>query len=130
MKKLLALAILCAPLGACGFVQDAGNAISVVTGSSVSAQQVSVAASTFDALENAGAAYLGLPLCGPTNTSATPVCRTSATSSAIYKYLIQGRQARNQLEAQVASSGTGSVSIFNTLMTAVNALQPLLPSSK
>ena len=121
--KVLYLLPLAVALAGCQTLQDASNVLGVVTGSSVTAQQVDVAASSFDALEGTAAQYLRLPLC-----PGATLCRTQAVSQTIYTKLKAGRSARIALEGQVQNGGNGSVSNYNVLVTAISTIQALIPA--
>ena len=117
MKKIVFVAALLASVSLAGC-----STLSLLTGSSVTAQEIIVAGNTFDAIEATATNYLKLPLC-PQAT----VCRTQAASAAIYPAVKSARQARATLEAAVAANPNAALPIsnYNVLMTAINTLQSL-----
>lgn len=121
MKKLLLVGLLA--LGGCANLQ---NDLNVLSGSSVTPQQVVVAGNAFDAVEATATTYLKLPGCPA--TTAVPVCRSAAAAVQIAAAIRTGRAARNAMEGFVnAAPGTPApVSNYNTLMTAISTLQSLL----
>lgn len=122
MKKLLLLALLALPLGACASLQTAW---SVVTGVSVSPTQIIVAANAFDAGEASATQYL---LYCKATVPAPTYCAL-ATRQAVVKAVRAGRITRNQLEPYIVSGTAGPAALYNTLIATVQSLQTEIPTT-
>ena len=116
MKKLMLTIGLVFALSGC-------SVISTLEGTTISPTQVIVAGNSFDAIEATATNYLRLPLC-----PAAKLCRTAEATYAIIPSVRAARVARNQMEAFVtANPGTVvPVTLYNTAITAINALQSAL----
>lgn len=126
MKKYLAIAALAISLGGCQFFQNVETAFGVAVGAQVTPNQAYIAANAFNVVESTATTYLKLPLCSATQSK---LCRTQAGSVAIYKAMLVGRQARNNLIAAVTSAGGPvSVSLYQALADQTSTLQQLVSS--
>lgn len=122
IRKLLVLALLALPLGACASLQTAW---SVVTGASVSPTQIIIAANAFDAGEASATQYL---LFCKATVPAPSYCAL-ATRQAVVKAVRAGRVTRAQLEPYIVSGTAGPVAIYNTLIATVTQLQTQIPTT-
>lgn len=91
---------------------------SVVTQATVSPTEIIVAGNSFDALESLATQYLNY--CRGNLT--VSICSSDNRRTTI-RAVRAGRSARNQLEPYVASGTAGPSVIYNTLVTAINALK-------
>lgn len=114
MKKILFPILLLLPaLAGC-------NTLNTLT-ATVSANQVIVAANTFDALESTATSYLTLPTC---MSGGLPVCKTKAAVAVIVPAIRSGRTARNTLESAITSpTGVVNTNVFSVLTTSITTLQ-------
>ena len=119
MKKLLLVILLPLLLGACASLQTAWN---VVTGVSVSPQQIVIAANAFDAGEASATQYLLYCKQVPT----TSICALK-TRQAVVSAVRAGRVTRGQLEPYIVSGTAGPAALYNTLMVTVQSLQAQIP---
>jgi hypothetical protein len=118
MKLKLASLVIVGALGFSGCAY-----VSTLEGTTVSPTQVIVAGNSFDAIEATATNYIRLPLC-----PAATLCRTAAATKAIVPAVRAARTARSQMEAYVnANPGSPApVSLYNTAITAINALESAL----
>jgi hypothetical protein len=122
MKKLLLLTPLLLSLGACASLNTAWT---VVTGASVSAQQIVVAANAYDAGEATATQYL---LYCKATVPAPSYCALT-TRQGIVKTVRTARAARNALEPYIISGTAGPAALYNTLVAAVTQLQSQIPTT-
>ena len=122
MKKLLFIALLALPLGACASLQTTW---STITGASVSPTQIIVAANAFDAGESSATQYL---LYCKAASPAPSYCGL-ATRQAVIRAVRSGRAVRNQLEPYIVSGTAGPSALYNTLVTAVTSMQAQIPAT-
>lgn len=120
MKKLILACVVMLALGGCAQLQTAWD---VVTGITVSPQQILIAANAFDAGEAAATQYL--LYCKQNKAVAS--CAL-ATRKAVVTAVRSGRAARVQLEPYVVSGTAGPAAIYNTLVAVVTQLQTAIPS--
>lgn len=123
MKKLLVLAILALPLSGCALFSE-------LTGSSVSANDVYVAANAFDAAENSVKAYDSLPPC--TSTAGSSIaCRSSAVVKILDQAVRAGIPLRNQLLGYITANPGQVVPVANyqALMAVISSIQAALPAT-
>jgi len=108
-----------APMGGCAQLENSWNA---VTGAQVTIQTVSVAASSFDALEATATNYLRLPKCTGGNG---PVCADPAVTAKLVPAVRAGRIARDNLEAffQAHPDQLGPSGLYDALAASVATLQ-------
>jgi len=120
MKKILLAAVLSLSLAGCAsFNQKVETAWQIVTSAAVSPTQILVAANSFNALEVTSTQYL---LYCKSVTVKPQACALS-NRQAVVKSVRAGRAARNALEPYVTSGKAGPAAIYNTLISAVSALQ-------
>jgi hypothetical protein len=126
MKKLLIGLGLLASLGGCTTLS---NVESFVSGSGVSANDVYIAANSFDAVQSSAKIYIQLPLCA---TGGPVVCRTQANTVAVDKAIRAGRNYRNTLEAFVTANPGKLVPISNysALLATISQIQTYVGASK
>lgn len=120
MKKLLILLMLAsAPLGGCATIK---TAFGVVTGATVTVQEVYIAANAYDAIEASATTYLKLPVCG------NLPCRNPSATKPIVAAVRSGRLARTALEKAVNTTTNGLVNanLLNTLTSSTSTLKAIL----
>lgn len=119
---LIALS-LCGQTSGCTTIS---NLYTIASGSA-SPNQVYIAANAFDGIEGTATQYLLLPLC----PKGAPVCRTGATSSAVYNNIVAARAARNALEAYMTANPGAPVPVsnYNILVTALQTLNALVQAN-
>lgn len=122
MKKLLLIIPLALSLGACASLTNAWN---VVTGVSVSPQQIVIVANAYDAGEASATQYL---LYCKATVPAPSYCAL-ATRQSVVKTVRTARAARNALEPYIVSGSAGPAALYNTLVAAVNSLQAQIPAN-
>lgn len=121
MKKLLILALLALPLGACATLQADW---AIVTGTTASPTQIIVAANAFDAAEATATQYLLYCNANPTASACALKTRQPVVTG-----VRAGRVARNQLEPYITSGAAGPVALYNTLEAVVTTLQSSIPAT-
>ena len=99
------------------------STLTTLVGSTVSPQQVIIAANSFDAAEATATNYLKLPAC-----PGAPICRSVAGVNAIVPAIRAAREARTALEGFVSSNPgqPAPVSLYDTLTTAITTLESVL----
>lgn len=129
--RFIAVISLALALGGCELVNDLGAITGEVSGASVSATTVTVAAKSFDSLQLLAASYLGLKICTATNR---PICREKAATPIINGAIQSGRIARNALKKQLRTACAAQfaqrvpctagipVASYNTLVAATGAI--------
>jgi hypothetical protein len=122
MKKLLLIIPLALSLGACASLNTAWT---VVTGASVSAQQIVVAANAYDAGEATATQYL---LYCKAAVPAPSYCALT-TRRSVVQTVRTARAARNALEPYIISGTAGPAALYNTLVAAVTQLQSQIPTT-
>lgn len=115
MKKFYALLLVGSMLGGCAQLQTAWN---LVSGASVDATSIIVAANSFDALEATATTYLIACKAHP----ALAAC-VSATRVNVIAAVRAGRTARNGLEPYIQSGSAGPSALYNALTSAISTLQ-------
>ena len=117
MKRLILIGFLA--LAGCAQIQ---NAYDVVTGTTITPQQVYIAANAFDAVEASGTQYLRLPVCG------SLPCRNASATNSLVASIRAGRLARNKLEAAVSANPGAPVdaSLFATLTSSTSVIKAIL----
>lgn len=119
MKRLLPVLALAFALAGCAQLK---NAYDVVTGATITPQQVYIAANAFDAVEASATTYLRLPACG------SAPCRNVGATNTIVAAVRAGRLARNALEAAVNTSPGAPVNanLMATLTSSTATLKEIL----
>lgn len=119
IRAAVAAGLIAFALSGCAQLTNAWN---TVTGAQVTIQTVSVAASSFDALEATATNYLRLPKCTGSNG---PVCADPAIVAKIVPAVRSGRAARNNLEAffQAHPDQLGPSGLYDALVAAAATLQ-------
>lgn len=122
MKRILpvlALAFALTGIAGCAQIQ---NAYSVVTGATITPQQVYIAANAFDAVEASGTQYLRLPVCGKLP------CRNPSATNSLVASIRAGRLARNKLEAAVQANPGAPVNanLMATLTSSTQTIKAIL----
>jgi hypothetical protein len=119
LRKLLISSALTVSLAGCAW---AVGDYDVLTGTSVPAQTVIVAATAFDGVEGGATAYMKGCQASPASTYCAP-----ATVKIVANAIWTGRHARNQLEAFMAANPDtpAPVSLYNVLTTALATLQTI-----
>jgi hypothetical protein len=126
MRKLIPVILLGLSLGGCAFLQNIQAAVGVAVGLSVTPNQAFIAANAYDITAKTAAVYLQLPLCSATQSK---LCRTQANSVTLYKQMLVGRTARNNLLAAInTANGPVSASLYTVLSGQTSTLQQLLVS--
>lgn len=124
MHKILVGILLAAGLSGCAAIQSLENIVSQVDGSTISPQNVYVAANAFDTLQIGVKAYFDYcrPHVAKDGSADVAVCSTGNRRTVIAA-VRAGRAARNQLEVYLNAGTPAPVQVFNTLKAAVTALQ-------
>jgi hypothetical protein len=119
MKRFIAVIALALSLGACAQLTNAYN---VVTGATITPNQVYIAANAFDAVEASATTYLRLPACG------SAPCRNVGATNTIVAAVRAGRLARNALEAAVNTNPGAPVNanLMATLTSSTSTLKAIL----
>ena len=119
IRAAAAAGLIALALTGCAQLTNAWNA---VTGAQVTIQTVSVAASSFDALEATATNYLRLPKCAGSNG---PVCADPAVMAKLVPAVRAGRAARDNLESffQAHPEQLGPSGLYDALVAAVSTLQ-------
>ena len=114
MKKILLAGGLMLGLSGC-------LTVSMVTGASVSPNQVYVTGNAFVAAEASATQYLSLPTC-PVKTG---LCKTAAGVKAVVVAVRSARKAVSDMVAYVAANPgqVVPVSLYNTAVSAVDGMQ-------
>jgi len=117
--KHLRLLVICLALGGCANLQAAYG---VLTGTSITPQQVYISANAFDAIEATATQYLRLPPCG------SLPCRNPSAVSVIVPAVRSGRLARNQLEAAISANPGAPVNanLLATLESSTSTLKAIM----
>ena len=119
MKRLLTALFLATALVGCAKIESAYQA---VTTTSISPQQVYIAANAFDAIEASATQYLRLPVCGKLP------CRNPSATNSLVASIRAGRLARNKLEASVNAAPNAPVdaNLFATLTSSTTTIKAIL----
>ena len=119
MKRLFSVLLLTFALAGC---TQLSNAWGVLTGATITPQQVYIAANAFDAVEASGTQYLRLPVCG------SLPCRNPSATNSLVASIRAGRLARNKLEAAVSASPGAPVdaNLFATLTSSTTTIKAIL----
>jgi hypothetical protein len=125
MKKLALVCMLALGLSGCANLQNAWNAATSLSGSSVPVSAVSVAGNAFDGMVATATNYLKLPKCMGSNG---PVCRDPAVSKKLIAAVRSARVARNNLEQFYRDhpGQLGPQGLYDTLQAAVTTLQSVI----
>lgn len=117
MIRIVAVLSLLLFTGCAKELQAVKTVYSVVTETRVKAPAVVAAGNAFILAETAGTAYL--TFCD--GSPGDPKCSAS-TERLVIDYTRKGRSALNQMKAQLRASPDASASLYNTLVTALNAI--------
>lgn len=118
MKRLLVICALALSLGGCAAIQKLEDVYSTVSGSTISPQQVYIAANAFDAVKVTATNYF--TYCR-THLSTAPC--SADNRRVVLKWIRSGTAARNQAETYLDASIPAPVQIYQTLVAAVTALK-------
>jgi hypothetical protein len=123
MKKILVLLLPAFLLAGCAGLQtainDARSIYNFATTATVSSGQVGIVANAYDALKGTATNYARYCI---TNKFPQPLC-SSSNRRDVVKAIRAGDAARNALEASVASGQPVTATLYNALVSAVNALK-------
>src|SRR6185437_16162765 len=123
MKKLFVIALLSLSLGACAQLQTAldevKGAYTFATTATVTPGQAGIVANAFDALKVTATNYPNYCI---TQKFPKPVC-SAANRRAVIRGVNAGTAARAQIEAAVSTNQPVAGTIYNALVSAVQALQ-------
>lgn len=117
-NRIFALALLGITLTGCASVQKLEAVYQTVTETTVSPQQIYLAANTFDAIQATATQYfnycrknLTVELCSADNRRI------------VIRGVRAGRAARNQLESYLSQDKSAPAAIYNTMIAVITSLQ-------
>lgn len=131
MRILVALAMAIA-LTSCAQLKNLGSdisaGVSVVTGTSVTQQQVAVGVTAFDAVQSTATTWMSLPDCTTAQKPWVDACKDGTKKAQVAAAVRKGRQARDDVwtASKGATTGIGAVTLFNTMVTATSAVKILV----
>jgi hypothetical protein len=119
MRKVLLIIATALSLAGCAQLQAIQGVYATVTTATVSPGQVVIAANAYDALKATAINYGNYCVA---NKFPRPICSAS-NRRAVIKAVRAGDAARIQLEASINTNQPAVASVYNALISAVNALQ-------
>lgn len=128
MRKIALALVLSLGLSGCAAIQKLEEIAATVAGTTVSPQQLYIAANAFDATKVTATSYF--TYCQPFVNRTTHRALASAPTPCsdknrrgVFKYVRSGTAARDQAETYLATGASAPRAIYETLIAAVNGLK-------
>lgn len=128
MKRLFLVLTLALGVSGCAALQKLEEIAGQVAGTTVSPQQLYIAANAFDAAKTGTSTYFRA--CAPFVNLKThkafataPAACSDNNRRTVFSFIHAGTPARDQAETYLATGASAPIAIYNTLVAAVNGLK-------
>lgn len=128
MKRLFLVLTIALGLSGCAALQKLEEIAGQIAGTTVSPQQLYIAANAFDAAKTGTSTYFRA--CAPFVNLKTHKAYTTAPAACsdnnrrtVFSFIHAGTPARDQAETYMATGAPAPIAIYNTLVAAMNGLK-------